>query len=308
MKNRNILSAKHKCPICGSSDTIIDASTGETICRECGYVYTDKVLDRGQEWRAFNPQEREDRSRAGAPLTYTMYDKGLSTDIGQGYRDHKGKELDPEQRTRFYRLRKWNRRTKKTSHHRNLSQALKHVSRLEDELGLPKNVAETSSLLYRKVLAENGVKGRTIEGIAAASIYMACRICGVPKNLGDISVAVNISRKNLARNYRYIYKLLDQEVPKISKGKLISKLVNQLGLSGNVEKTSLILLDVVSELRLDSGKSPSGIAAAVLYMGCLISGEKKTQEEIASRGNVTSVTIRNRYKDILENITLECML
>jgi transcription initiation factor TFIIB len=103
-----------------------------------------------------------------------------------------------------------------------------------------------------------------------------------------------------------MYNLLDREIPKTSTGKIISKLVNQLELSGRVEKFSLKLLDVVSELKLDSGKSPSGISAAILYTGCYIAGEKRTQQSIAEKARVSSVTIRNRYKDILENVTLDC--
>ncbi len=300
---------KTKCPICGSNNTVTDVSNGETVCQKCGFVHTENVLDRGPDWRAFNLQEMKDNPRAGSPLTYTMHDKGLSTNIGYKNRDHTGRKLKPEQRTRFYRLRQWNRRTKKTgSHHRNLAKALKHVSRIENKLGLPKNVAETGSHIYRQVLKKDGVKGRTIKGIAATSIYMACRICGISKSLETIAETVNIPKKKVARNYRYMYRILDREIPKISTGKIISKLVNQMGLSGNVERISLILLDMVSDLKLNSGKSPSGIAAGILYIGCQVSGEKKTQQKISSRAHVSSVTIRNRYKDIMEHIVLEYAL
>ncbi|MBD3172925.1 transcription initiation factor IIB [Candidatus Bathyarchaeota archaeon] len=296
---------KHECTICGSSDTINDVATGEKICRECGYVYQDNKLDMGPEWRAFTLQERKDKPRTGAPLTHLMHDKGLSTKIGYRNRDHAGRKLDQDQKSKYYRLRKRDNRTKRSgSHSRNLSRALSFISNLGNELGLPRSVLETGAVTYKQVLKKDGVKGRTINGISAVSLYMACRVCKVSKSLTKISEIAKIPRKTLARNYRYVYNLLDKDIPRVSTGRIISKLVKQLRLSGKVETLGLELYTVVSDEKLTSGKSPRGIAAAVVYIGSIIMDEKRTQQTIAEKARVTSVTIRNRYKDIVEHIEL----
>ena len=49
----------------------------------------------------------------------------------------------------------------------------------------------------------------------------------------------------------------------------------------------------------------SGIAAAALYVAALINGEKRTQREVADVAGVTEVTIRNRYKELLDKLKLE---
>jgi transcription initiation factor TFIIB len=56
---------------------------------------------------------------------------------------------------------------------------------------------------------------------------------------------------------------------------------------------------------LTSGRGPAGIAAAALYVAALINDEKKTQREVADVAGITEVTIRNRYKELLDRLDLE---
>ena len=47
------------------------------------------------------------------------------------------------------------------------------------------------------------------------------------------------------------------------------------------------------------------LAAATLYMSCILNGEKKTQSEIAKASGITSVTIRNRYSSLKKEIKIQ---
>jgi len=82
-----------RCPRCGSKDLLMDVNTGEIICANCGYVIKEKVEDLKPEWRAFSKEEKEDRSRAGIPLSIAMHDMGLSTVMDQSDKDASGKSL-----------------------------------------------------------------------------------------------------------------------------------------------------------------------------------------------------------------------
>ena len=59
------------------------------------------------------------------------------------------------------------------------------------------------------------------------------------------------------------------------------------------------------EKKLTAGKDPQGMAAAAIYIACVIEGEKKTQKEIAEAAGVTEVTVRNRYKGLRRSFNLE---
>ena len=69
-----------QCPECGSNHLSKDYSRAELVCRNCGLVLDENMIDQGPEWRAFDSEQREKRARTGAPMTYTIHDKGLSTD------------------------------------------------------------------------------------------------------------------------------------------------------------------------------------------------------------------------------------
>ncbi len=98
------------CSDCGSVMSVRDSNRGELICCNCGLVLMDQVIDQGPEWRAFDAQQRERRTRVGAPMTNTIHDHGLSTIIDYKDKDYSGKDIPAKVRPRFRRMREWQRR------------------------------------------------------------------------------------------------------------------------------------------------------------------------------------------------------
>jgi len=146
-----------------------DYENAEIVCMECGFVIATKIADRGPEWRAFDSEQREKRARAGAPLTYTIHDKGLSTVIDWHDKDVYGKKLAGDQKAQIYRLRKWQRRIRVSdATERNLAFALSEITKIANNLSLPKSIFETASVIYRKAVKERLIRGRSIQGISAA--------------------------------------------------------------------------------------------------------------------------------------------
>ena len=285
---------------------IRDYETEELICISCGMVVSSELVDRGPEWRAFDQEQRDARTRVGAPLSWAIHDVGLSTVIDWTGRDVYGRGLRPDQRVQAQRLRKWNRRSKiSSSSERNLAIALTELNKVAYGLSLPKSVLETASVIYRRVVRERLIRGRSIEGVAAASIYMACRQCGVVRSLEEVGVAANLSKKEMGRNYRVLLRNLETRVPPAEAESYVSKVVNQLDLSGNVEILAIQILRRAAEMRLTCGRGPAGIAAAATYMASVLADERRTQGEIAVGIRVTEVTIRNRYKELIQKLSIE---
>lgn len=297
------------CPECGSDAYIQDSEAGEIVCENCGVVVSTNLFDHGPEWRAFNEEQREKRTRVGSPLTITFHDKGLSTMIGWRSRDAYGRPLNPERKAQIYRLRKWNRRSKVSgASQRSLTYALTEITKIAYKLNLPKNVLETAAVIYRKLIQKRLLRGRSIRGVTAAALYMACRQCNVVRSLEEVGEAANISKKECARCYRFLLKKFDSQVPKVEVKNYVSKCVTQLALSGDVEHVALRIVDLATGMRLISGRSPAGIAAAATYIASLLSNEHRTQAQIADKAQVTEVTIRNRYKEIVQKLSMEINL
>jgi transcription initiation factor TFIIB len=238
-----------------------------------------------------------------------MHDKGLSTTIGWQNVDGKGNRLSPENRSRLYRLRKWHRRSKiSDSNHRNLAFALSEISKISNKVNLPKNVIETSSVIYRQALNKKLIRGRTIKSVVVASIYLACRQCGIIRTLKDVAFAANITKKEAARNYRFLLKALKPNVPQVNRSNYISRIVNKLNLTGETERIAEKILIRAVDQKFTSGRGPGGMAAACIYISCQLTGESRTQGDIARVAQVTEVTIRNRYKELAQNLEFNLWL
>ncbi|MCD6470352.1 transcription initiation factor IIB [Candidatus Bathyarchaeota archaeon] len=292
-----------RCPECGSTKLMRDYEAAEVVCMECGYVIDMKIADQGPEWRAFDNEQRNKRSRVGAPVTFTIHDKGLSTIIDWHDKDIFGKKFNAGQKAQMYRLRKWQRRIRVSDAiERNLAYALSEITKIASNLSLPKSILETSSVIYRKAVKERLIRGRSIQGISAAAVYIACRQCGLPRTLDEIASAANISKREVGRSYRFLVKELDLYIPPLKASQYISKFSNQLTMQGKVEEIANKILTVATELKLTSGRGPTGIAAAASYVASVLVGEKRTQREIAEIARVTEVTIRNRYKELIERL------
>jgi transcription initiation factor TFIIB len=291
------------CPECHSTRLMRDYECAEIVCMNCGFVLAAKITDRGPEWRAFDDEQRAKRTRVGAPLTYTIHDKGLSTMIDWHDRDVYGKSLSPGQKAQVYRLRKWQRRIRVSdATERNLAFALSEITKIANNLNLPKSILETASVIYRKAVKERLIRGRSIQGVTAAAIYLACRQCSLARTLEEIAQASSVNKKEVGRSYRFLIKELNYSIPPLRPSQYITKFSNQLTMQGKVEEIAHKILGAAKELKLTSGRGPTGIAAAASYIASVLTGERKTQREIAEIAQVTEVTIRNRYKELVERL------
>ena len=298
-----------KCPECGSTHISRDYTRAELVCKDCGLVIDEDIIDHGPEWRAFDSEQREKRARTGAPMTYTIHDKGLSTRISWQNKDAYGKSIPTKNRAQLYRLRKWQARTRiSNGTERNLAFALSNLDRLSSSLGLPRTVRETAAMIYRKAASKNLIRGRSVEGVSAAALYAACRQCHVPRTLGEISSIARMSRKDVGRNYRYVARKLGLKLIPTSPEDYISRFCSELKLGGSVKAKTMEILKEAADKELTSGRGPTGMAAAALYIATVLCGERRTQREIADKAGVTEVTIRNRYKELAGKLDIDIIM
>jgi transcription initiation factor TFIIB len=291
--------------MCKSGKTVTDPESGELICRNCGLVISDKAQESRPEWRAFTSEEANDRSRTGIPSSLARHDMGLSTVIGRTDKDASGRAIDISMRSTMGRLRAWDFRTQAHSPtDRNLRQAFSELDRLKDKLRLSDAAVEKTAYIYRKAQERGLVRGRTISAMVGAAIYIACRETGTSRTLKDIAEIGNIKRKDLARIYRIVVMELDLKIPMIDPMKCIVRVANRANLSERTKRMAMSIMKNVTKSGISAGKDPMGLAASVLYLACLNSGESKTQTDIADAAGVTEVTVRNRYKNLKSQLDL----
>jgi len=237
------------------------------------------------------------------PLSFSVHDKGLSTMIGQVGKDAFGRTIPTKTMFQMLRLKKWHIRSSyQSSVDRNLSHAMTELSRLTDKLHIPKSVKERAAVIYRKALEKGLVRGRSISAIAAASLYAACRVTGTPRTLRELSEHSTIEKKDLARCYRLLLRELNMSMPIPKAQYRVPKIAAKVDISENTQQAAVDILRKAEELKTTA---PMGLAAAALYIACVMNDEKRTQKMIADAAGVTEVTIRNRYKGLKEALKIQ---
>ncbi|MFX1562887.1 MAG: transcription initiation factor IIB [Promethearchaeota archaeon] len=293
-----------QCPNCGGTN-IITSPSKELVCFDCGLVLQNDVFELGAEWREFSPEERMKRARAGPPSTLTMHDKGLSTNIDWRDVDARGHRLDAKRRAEMQRIRKWHNRSRVyQASERNLASAMSELDRLAGQLDLPQRVRQTAALLYRQALEKNLIRGRSIEAIVAACIYAACRRTSFPRTLTDVGRYTRVGRKELGRSYRLIVRRLSLQMPVTQPEDFVSRFANALHLTQRAQARTLEILMAARSKGITSGKDPTCLAAAAIYIASILEGERRTQREIGEIARVTEVTVRNRYKELVRALNL----
>ena len=290
------------CPDCGSQ-LKMDSERAEVYCERCGTVVDQNMVDLGPEWRAFDHEQRDKRTRVGAPSTNSLHDKGLTTMIDNRNKDIYGRNIPEGSIAQMYRMRKLHKKIRVSgAGERNLAFALSEIDRISSVLGLPRTVREDASTIYRKAASKGLIRGRSIEGIATTSVYTACRRCNLPRTLDEVSEASRISKKEIGRNYRFLSRELNIKLEPPSPIDYISRFASKIGLSNEAEAKAVSIINNAINNGLTSGKGPTGLAAAALYIASVLLGERKTQREVAVISGVTEVTIRNRYKELSEQL------
>ncbi len=292
------------CAECGKN-ILFDDNRGLIVCEHCGLVHSENTIDQGPEWRAFDADQRKKRTRTGAPMTYMIHDKGLSTMIDWRNRDIFGKEIPSKLRGQIYRLRKWQSRIRVSgATERNLTFALSELDRMASNLELQKNLRECSAKIYRDAVGAHLIRGRSIEGVAAASLYAACRIFKIPRTLKEVAEVARVDKKEIGRSFRFITRELKLNLNPTKPLDFLTRFISELELSPKCQKVAKKIIKMAEIRGLTSGRGPTGVCAAAIYASSILNQERITQRKVAKISQVTEVTVRNRFSELIENLNL----
>jgi len=281
---------------CSPDSIIYDEVRGEYICIETGEVLIDHVPDFGPEWRVFVNGEVSGRERAGAPVTNKVHDYGLNTRVDRS--SVKGRKLD----TLNERIRRLNVREKRHS------KALTLMNDVISRLDIPAShqLKEATGLIINKLVKNGLIKKKNMRAMVAASIIIAAKNLGIPINNKRVMELCHVTTQEVWNaelkicrdsGVRVRAKPLD---PRTYLGNMASK----IGLHQSTIALAAKLLARAKAEGLTSGKGPKGLAAASLYIASLLLGERRTQRDISTLVEVSEVTIRNRYRDLINNLVI----
>jgi transcription initiation factor TFIIB len=285
--------AEAGCPECSGR---LNASGDETVCADCGLVVAEDRLDRGPEWRSF-ADEDNDRERVGAPLDDSRHDRGLTTEIGRGTRGASGRK-----RRRLARLRRQHDRTRIDSKaERNQVYGNTEIRRVVAGLGLPRSVRDGACRLFESAQSEDLLRGRSIEGFAAAAVYATCRARSTARTMAEVLEHSRADRGELKAAYDAMNRELGLPTGPVHPGEYVPRFASDLDAPAVVETRAREIADRAHETGVAGGRDPSGVAAACLYAAAKDRGVGITQVEAANAAGVSPVTLRGAYYAIRDD-------
>ena len=284
---------KPTCPECGSR---LRRSGIETVCEECGFVASEHAIDHGPEWRSFEDDD-VDRKRTGAPLTRSRHDRGLSTEIGYGT----DVRTTGRKRRRLARMRREHNRARiSTKADRNKITGFTEIRRVVSRLSLPLDVREQACAMFESAQSEDLLRGRSIEGFAAATIYATCRTHSIARTIEEVVDVAVADENELKAAYDALNRELGVPVGPIDPSEYLARYASKLGLDTVVENRAHEHVSTLRDAGLIGGKNPSGVAAACLYVAASDNETCKrvTQTDAAEVADVSPVTVRSTVVDL----------
>ncbi len=293
------------CKYCGSTDIVFDEDRGEFVCRKCGSVIEDHVIDPGPEWRAFGGEEAIARERT-KPISPVFPDQGLGgTVIG----------IKPSLtlQNKFRVLIRLNRYNQYQYTERRVSDLLSIMRQVKYGLNLPESVIEEAIILFRQLSNRQDLKGVRTKDLALVLLYVSCKRAKIVCPLRVLRSMLNIERsKSISRLLGLVKQVVGgNDITTKSQeelGRFLQKVVNSLRLSEDVRyHVTKLAMDIINEgqrKRLTNGRTFYALVASAVYIAVTLMGVRKRQRDVAEASGVTDVTIRNRYKEVISRINI----
>lgn len=298
------------CPECKifPPDLIERFSEGDIVCGSCGLILSDRVVDTRSEWRTFSNDDQtgDDPSRVGDAGNPLLDSEDLSTMISYNPENTRiGKELNRAQ-SKSFSDRKDNA----------LSLAYAKISQMCDGYQLPKIVQDGAKEVYKLVSSEKPLRGKSQESIMAAAIFIGCRKAKVARSFKEIWALTNVPRKEIGKVFKIMNKIIQEknlsnplatymlpdniQTTQTSAEDLIRRFCSHLGISTQITNSAEYIARKCTEGGVLAGRSPTTIAATVIYMAGLIFGIDLPPSKISEKTGVSDGTIKTSYKVMYE--------
>lgn len=287
---------------CSFCKRIVEVHTdfrgGYRVCLSCGVVLQERIIDTTEEYRLFADDNKGDGHnpiRVGAAYNFKLPDGGLDLKIEGGKRK-KDKVLE----IFHYKMKRIN------NEGYNYSSAYFRGSKLirqwSEHLSLPPVVVTKAEDLYSTMKQEKKTfKGLSVENLAAAFIWIACREHNHIMEFSSLEATTDIPADEIKKTYHLIMR--STELPKEGAAKkpttYAESYAKQLGLSD--ETCALIgrFEANLTERGTLEGKNPKTIAGVCVYIVCSLSGksgEARSWKEVAKIVELTEATLKKSYK------------
>lgn len=187
---------------------------------------------------------------------------------------------------------------------RNLLTAFRDISNWCDQFSLPKTISDIAKQLYKRSDEEKLLRGKPLDAVIAACIFIACRQAHVPRTFREICNLTHVSKKVLGQCYKALEQAFNltpgasahNPAPTQGPEALLVRYCNHLDLPPNVQAICSDIIIKARELGIADGRSPVSIAGGAIYFTCHLLGKVKSLRDIGAVAGVSEGTIKLVYR------------
>jgi transcription initiation factor TFIIB len=269
------------CPECKGTRLVEHQEEDCSVCLDCGFVISSKTIN------------RTSRKKANIDSCKHIH---LGSESVQRDLCIENKEANQEELARV--SEQWRHVRIGDSTEKNLALALQHITKIAVDLSLPKIVLEKACLTYERIAEKRLIKGRSMKVVCATAVCIGCKQCRTAVTTKDIAHASGVSPHKIGHSYRAIMKQLNFSIQPRVLSDHAKELSARLHVSQRTMDVTAKIMRALDCSNRFTGKDPAGIASAAIYISSLLTGERRTQREIAEAVRLTEATIRTRCREV----------
>ncbi|KAM9840786.1 transcription factor IIIB 90 kDa subunit-like isoform 2-T2 [Aulostomus maculatus] len=267
------------CRTCGGADIDVDQARGSAVCTGCGSVLEDNII-------VSEVQFVEGSGGASSAVGQFVSADGpvKAPVLGSGFHTSVGKE----------------------SRAQTLQSGKRQIHHLGSQLQLNQHCMDTAFNFFKMVVSKHLTRGRKMEHVIAACLYLVCRTEGTPHMLLDLSDLLQVNVYILGKTFLLLARELCINAPAIDPCLLIPRFAHMLEFGVKTHDVSMTALRLVQRMKRDwmhTGRRPSGLCGAALLVAARMHKFRRTVKDVVSVVKVCQATLRKRLTEFEDTPT-----
>ncbi|CAI5733284.1 unnamed protein product [Peronospora destructor] len=285
------------CRECGSADVVTDFSAGDVVCRSCGMILGERIIDDSPEWRTFANDDRggdpASKSRVGDVADVRLDSVSLSTYLvdpkkngkcadGSSGRQHKRPNISGD-----------------SAKVKRMQRTMTRIQEVADFLSLPKKIVEIALDVYAEAEKQGiNIRGPERESMTVAVLFIACRKAGNARSLKEFEDASGISKRRIGKSFMTLQRRLNLEVKQATTEEYVQRFCSRLGLPNKTQMIAHAVAKKADSLELSSGQPPVAVAASVIYLVAAYTNAKRSIQEISDVTMIGAKSMKRVCKEL----------
>lgn len=245
----------------------VDHRSGDVVCRGCGEVQAERLVDLGAEWNRYDDNDgKGDPSRVGGELGgVASRIWGGTSASAPGGRGSQG--MGKKRKGQGSAMTGAELANKKSRAQSKLEKVCMLLSDAVRSLHLDERVTQVGFTVADAANTEGAFRGKPENTLVGAILYLSCKHCGVLKSIAEVCAQLGLNKFDVGRVINDISrKVKSLEAVVFSPEDVVDKYGGQLRLPLGLRAAAVEVMKAAKEMPGLEGLHPQSLAGAALLL------------------------------------------